>query len=37
MRVAAGCDVAALDDPAFAAEVARLLPRYADPAWTWRR
>ena len=27
----------ALDDPAIADEVARLLPRYCDPAWTWRR
>ncbi len=25
------------DDPALAAEVARLLPRYLDPGWTWRR
>lgn len=35
--VAPGCDLAALDDPELAAEVARLRPRYADPAWTWRR
>ena len=35
--VAPGCDLSALDDPALAAEVARLLPRYGDPAWTWRR
>ena len=35
--VAPGCDADALDDPALAAEVARLLPRYRDPAWTWRR
>lgn len=25
------------DDPAHAREVARLLPRYVDPSWTWRR
>lgn len=30
-------DGATLDDPALDAEVARLLPRYADPGWTWRR
>ena len=27
----------ATDDPALHDEVARLLPRYTDPAWTWRR
>lgn len=37
VRVACASGEAGLDDPALCGEVARLLPRYTDPTWTWRR